>query len=37
MCHIRLQTFTLARKCEISNWLPCEVDEGGWMDIQSDE
>ena len=26
MCNIRLQAPTLARKCEISHWLPCGAD-----------
>ena len=34
MSNIRLQTPTLARKCEISPWLPSGAD--GWVDRQTD-
>ena len=34
MSNIRLQTPSLAKKCEISHWLPCEAV--GWEDRHTD-
>ena len=36
MCNIRFQVPTLARKCDISHWLPCGADgrAGGHVTIR---